>query len=120
MSAPLTDQIATLRALQAEQVAKEGGNATLAGRELALSYYMQEWVANEIVMGTNPVEAVDSLLFAITANMVMVSKNLSTIINEPPHQVFERFEDAININGHNLLKQDQPIIGDPITPATKQ
>lgn len=120
MNAPLTDQISTLRALQEEQIDKEGGTATLAGRELALSYSIQEWMANEIVMGTNPVEAVDSLLFAVTSNMVTVAKNLSTILGETPEQVFERLEDAINANGYALLKEQLPTIGNPITPATKQ
>lgn len=117
---PAADPLYNLRASQQEQIAAHGGDATPQGRELMLSYLIQHWVAAEIVMGTDPSNAVNSLVHACTINLAQAARNLAEIYADNPQDVFERIEDAVHDIGRDYLQSMPVELGPTIHPAVKQ
>jgi hypothetical protein len=103
------DPISLLRASNAKQAEEAGGTGTLEGREIMLSAYIQEWVAEEISNGTNPADAVNSMIYAVAFNMVAAAHNMSRVTELTPEEVFEKFEDCVFANARQMLKA-KPII----------
>lgn len=108
------DPVAQLRASNAKQAAEVGGMATLAGREVMLCGNIQEWVASEVASGTNPADAMNSMLYAMAFNIAVAAMNMSRVAELTPEEVFEKFEDCVFTNGRRMLRSMPPAVSEII------
>lgn len=110
MSASHTHTGAELHTLHAQnqmRIEEAGGTQTPLGRDMLLATFIQEWMFAEVILGTDPIDLVNRMLFSITNCMVEAAVNIANYTGENREDVFEQFEDCIHHNSRPILENHE-------------